>query len=166
MKLPQSADKKIFNKESLSLQLDIWKKDSKKIVFTNGVFDILHMGHLILLNKSAQYADILLVGINSDSSVKRLKGENRPINNQDFRTFMLASLSITDGVILFEEDTPLDLIKLINPDILIKGGDYTTDTIVGAKTVLDNGGQVIIIDLEEGLSTTGTINKIIEQKTN
>lgn len=137
-----------------------WRLNSKTIAFTNGVFDILHEGHLSLLNKAATFADILVVGINSDASVKRLKGESRPVNNQQSRALILASLIMVDAVIIFDEDTPLELINQIEPDVLIKGGDYTLDTIVGAKETLDRKGTVEIIPIVEGFSTTGIIEKM------
>jgi D-glycero-beta-D-manno-heptose 1-phosphate adenylyltransferase len=155
---------KIYNREQLLQQLNVWRLLSKKIVFTNGVFDILHLGHLSLLSQAAGLADIMIVGVNSDASVKRLKGEHRPINDETTRTAMLASLVMTDGIILFEEDTPLELIKMIKPDVLVKGGDYTMDSIVGADNVTKNGGKVITIPLSEGLSTTATIGKITNRK--
>lgn len=132
----------------------------KKIVFTNGVFDILHQGHIKILSEAATFADILIVGLNSDSSVKRLKGESRPVNAEGPRSLLLSALVMVDGVIIFEEDTPLELIKIIRPHVLVKGGDYTLDTIVGAKEVIANKGEVKIISLEEGFSTTGIINKM------
>lgn len=160
MKLTQPSEMKIYERHGLETQLKIWRAENKKIVFTNGVFDILHKGHVVLLAKSAGYADILIIGLNSDSSVKRLKGENRPVNDQETRALLLASFAVTDAVIIFEENDPLNLINLINPDVLVKGGDYSRDTIIGAPNVIHNGGQVIIIDLEEGFSTTSTIAKI------
>jgi rfaE bifunctional protein nucleotidyltransferase chain/domain len=159
MKQSRQIASKIFNREQLSRQLKIWKLMDKKVVFTNGVFDILHYGHLALLNDAASFADILIVGINSDASVKRLKGDSRPVNNQASRALMLASLVMVDAVIVFEEDTPLELIKLITPKILVKGGDYTIETIVGAEETIANGGEVKIIPLEKGFSTTSIIEK-------
>lgn len=145
------------------LQVRRWKLKSKTIAFTNGVFDILHEGHIAILSKAAAMADILIVGVNSDTSVKRLKGENRPINNEQSRMKILSALIMVDAVVLFEEDTPLDLIRKIHPDVLIKGGDYTIETIVGAKEVQDAGGEVAIIPLEEGFSSTNIISKINKQ---
>ena len=150
---------KIFDKEQLTRQLKIWKLLEKKIVFTNGVFDILHQGHLALLNEAASFADILIVGVNSDASVKRLKGDTRPLNNEYSRALLLASLVMVDAVIVFEEDTPLELIKTIMPHVMVKGGDYTMEEIVGAKETLDNGGKVKIIPIEKGFSTTSIIEK-------
>ncbi|MGI8581104.1 MAG: D-glycero-beta-D-manno-heptose 1-phosphate adenylyltransferase [Chitinophagaceae bacterium] len=151
---------KLFNVEELKSQLNRWALIGKKIVFTNGVFDILHQGHIQILSEAATYADILIVGVNADSSVKRLKGNDRPVNGENSRATILSALVMVDAVIIFEEDTPLELIKLIKPNVLVKGGDYTVDTIVGAKEVLANKGKVKIIPLKEGFSTTGIIEKM------
>ena len=136
-----------------------WRLPGKKIAFTNGVFDMLHPGHIYSLSQAAKEADYLIVGLNSDASVKRLKGNTRPINNQDSRTLLLASLVMVDAVVIFEEDTPLELIRAIMPDVLIKGGDYRVEQIAGAKEVIANGGRVVINPTLEGFSTT----TIIEQ---
>lgn len=143
-----------------------WRLKSKSIAFTNGVFDILHAGHIKVLAKAASFADILIVGVNSDSSVKRLKGENRPVNSEQSRALILASLIMVDAVVIFDEDTPLELIKKIKPDVLIKGGDYTVETMIGAEIVTENGGRIEIIPLEEGFSTTAIIEKISGTKIN
>jgi len=132
----------------------------KSIVFTNGVFDILHPGHIFSLSQAAKEADFLIVGLNSDNSVKRLKGQQRPVNNQDSRALLLASLLMVDAVVIFEEDTPLELINSIRPDVLVKGGDYTIENIVGAKEVISNGGRVVINPVIEGYSTTSIIDKL------
>jgi D-beta-D-heptose 7-phosphate kinase/D-beta-D-heptose 1-phosphate adenosyltransferase len=132
----------------------------KSIVFTNGVFDILHPGHIFSLSQAAKEADFLIVGLNSDNSVKRLKGQQRPVTNQDSRALLLASLLMVDAVVIFEEDTPLELINSIRPDVLVKGGDYTIENIVGAKEVISNGGRVVINPVLEGYSTTNTIDKL------
>ncbi|CAN5143582.1 hypothetical protein BH09BAC2_BH09BAC2_16480 [soil metagenome] len=163
MKYSLQPENKIYTTEKILPQLNVWKLLGKKIVFTNGVFDIIHLGHLKLLSKAASFADILIVGINSDASVKRLKGEGRPLNDENTRALMIASLFMTDAVIIFDEDTPLNLIKIITPDILVKGGDYTIETIVGAKEVVEKGGEIKIISLEEGLSTSNIIKKIKHQ---
>ena len=136
-----------------------WKVLARTIAFTNGVFDILHPGHIFSLSQAAKEADYLIVAVNSDASVKRLKGTGRPINTQETRTLMLASLLMVDTVIVFEEDTPLELIKVIKPDVLVKGGDYKIDEIVGAKEVVKMGGRVVINPMVEGYSTTSLINR-------
>ena len=153
---------KIFTLPLLLQKLAQWKIHNKKMAFTNGVFDILHQGHVFSLSQAAKEADYLIVGLNADASVKRLKGDNRPVNNQDGRALVLASLIMVDAVLLFEEDTPLALINAIMPDVLVKGGDYTVEQIVGAKEVIANGGRVIINPILDGFSTT----TIIEQAKN
>ena len=159
MKQSRQISLKIFETEQLNRQLKIWKLLDKKIVFTNGVFDILHKGHLILLSEAASFADILIVGINSDASVKRLKGDSRPVNDEHSRALLLASLVMVDAVIIFEEDTPLELIKMIMPHVMVKGGDYAIEEIVGAKETLDNGGEVKVVPIEKDFSTTLIIEK-------
>ncbi len=151
---------KIFIDETLIAQLNRWKLLGKTISFTNGVFDILHEGHIKVLTKAASFADILIVGINSDASVKRLKGNDRPVNNEYSRALILASILMVDAVIIFEEDTPLNLINIVMPKVLVKGGDYNVDTIVGAKEVIENKGIVEVVPLQGGFSTTGIIEKL------
>ena len=160
MKKTDNIRERILPREETGKQAIRWRLKSKTIAFTNGVFDILHEGHIAVLSKAAAFADILVVGINSDASVKKLKGDSRPINSQDSRALLLASLIMVDAVIIFDEETPLELIKKISPDILVKGGDYTLETIVGAKEVMANNGRVEIIPLEEGFSSTSIINRI------
>jgi D-beta-D-heptose 7-phosphate kinase/D-beta-D-heptose 1-phosphate adenosyltransferase len=160
MKQSRIISQKIFDTEGLRRQMKIWKLLGKKIVFTNGVFDILHEGHIETLSEAATYADVLVVGVNSDASVKRLKGNSRPVNAETSRALVLAALVMVDAVVIFEEDTPIELIRLIMPDVLVKGGDYTIDTIVGAKEVMANNGEVKIIPLKEGFSTTGIIKSM------
>lgn len=160
MKKTDTIQERMLTRDELGLQVIRWRLKSKTIAFTNGVFDILHEGHIAVLSEAATFADILVVGVNSDESVKRLKGESRPVNNLHSRMAILSSLIMVDGVVAFEEDTPIELIKLIRPDVLIKGGDYTLDTIVGSKEVLDSGGKVEIIPIKEGFSTTSLITKI------
>lgn len=160
MKTVQAIPNKIFTLQALLLQCKRWRLLGKKIVFTNGVFDILHEGHIASLSDAAAYGDILVVGVNADASVKRLKGESRPVNNQQSRSLLLASLLITDAVVIFEEDTPYHLITAIMPDVLVKGGDYTIEQIVGAKEVIANGGAVKIAPILEGFSTTSIIERM------
>lgn len=138
-----------------------WKEQGKKVVFTNGVFDILHAGHVQSLINARSNGDRLIIGLNADASVKRLKGESRPIIQEPDRALLLAALSFVDAVVLFEEDTPIKLIKTLLPDVLVKSADYNIDTIVGAKEVIANGGEVKIMPFVEGLSTTGIIDKIV-----
>jgi rfaE bifunctional protein nucleotidyltransferase chain/domain len=134
-----------------------WQKLKKKVVFTNGVFDILHKGHLYYLKEAREYGDILIVGLNSDASVRRIKGEGRPIYNQDHRIKMLTFLRPVDAVILFEEDTPAGLIEALEPDVLVKGADYKVDEVVGADFVVKHGGEVKLARFVEGLSTSSLI---------
>ena len=152
---------KVYNRDALIRQTAVWKFLGKRIAFTNGVFDIVHQGHLYSLTQAAQEADILIVGINSDSSVKRLnKGPERPINNQESRALLIASMIMVDAVVVFDEDTPYELILSIMPDVLVKGGDYRVEQVVGHREVLENGGQVIINPIVEGYSTTSIVERI------
>ena len=151
---------KILTAEQAVQKTAQWRLLGKKISFTNGVFDILHQGHIFSLSQAAQEGDYLVVGLNADVSVKRLKGESRPVNDQDSRTLILASLVMVDAVVLFAEDTPLELIKAILPDVLVKGGDYTVEQIAGAKEVIANGGKVVINPILEGFSTTSLIEQM------
>lgn len=136
------------------------KNKNKKIVFTNGCFDIIHRGHVSYLQDAKSLGDLLVVGLNSDASVKRLKGDSRPVNDEQSRKFVLEGLRSVDFVEIFNEDTPLNLIKSIMPDILVKGGDWQTNQIVGSKEVLENGGQVLSLRFVNGHSTTSIIEKI------
>jgi rfaE bifunctional protein nucleotidyltransferase chain/domain len=160
MKLSHLHQSKIKSLADLSKYIYRWKFFGKKIVFTNGCFDILHAGHIESLSLASAFGDILIVGLNSDDSVKRLKGDHRPIQNENNRATLLASLYMVDAVVLFEEDTPLELIKTILPDVLVKGGDYTPESVVGAQEVVANGGSVEIIPLVPGLSTTNLESKL------
>ena len=160
MKTIQAIPDKIFTLNELKLQINRWRLIDKKIVFTNGVFDILHEGHIAALSEAALYGHILIVGINSDASVKRLKGQSRPVNNEGSRTLLMASLVMVDAVILFEEDTPLNLITALLPDVRVKGGDYTIEQIAGATEVIAHGGEVKIVPILEGFSTTGIIERM------
>lgn len=156
----QWIQNKIYSRETLVRECNMWRAMQKKIVFTNGCFDILHHGHLDLLAKAAELGNVLIVGVNTDSSVQRLKGKDRPVTNEQDRLFQLASLLCVDAVSLFDEDTPETLIKLIRPDVLVKGGDYTIDKIVGADHVQSYGGKVEIIPFVSGYSTTSLIERI------
>ena len=143
-------------------QCEQWKKLNKTIVFTNGCFDLLHEGHKDFLLKASKFGNKLIVGVNSDSSVKKIKGESRPIENQYIREKKLLSLKYVDAVFIFEDYTPLNLIKKICPDVLVKGADYKVDEIIGANFVLSNGGKVYTIPLTPGYSTTNSIEKMIK----
>lgn len=160
MKRPDLIPKKLLTKEEAVQRVAQWRLLGKTVAFTNGVFDILHQGHIFSLSQAAKEADFLIVGLNADNSVKRLKGESRPVNNQESRALVLSSLLMVDAVILFEEDTPLDLITSLLPDILVKGGDYNLEQIAGAKEVIANGGKVVINPILEGFSTTGIIDQL------
>lgn len=155
--MASSVEQKIVSRDFF-LTHDL-KQRGQKIVFTNGCFDVLHFGHVYYLLEAKKLGDVLVVGLNSDSSVRRLKGESRPINGERERAFVLAALSCVDYVVLFEEDTPKELIEVVRPDVLVKGGDYKIENIVGADTVLQNGGTVTTIPFVEGFSST----RIIEQ---
>lgn len=150
----QEIEAKIQSWEAIQQTVAAWKAVGKVIVFTNGCFDLLHYGHLHYLSAARALGDRLIVGLNSAASVKRLKGEHRPINDELTRQHLLAALVMVDAVVVFEEDTPLALIELIVPDILVKGGDWQPDQIVGASLVLDAGGQVHSLPYIEGYSTT------------
>lgn len=163
MKRPDLIPNRIYTIESIVQQAAQWRAKGKTITFTNGVFDILHEGHIFSLSQAAREGDCLVVGLNADASVKRLKGETRPVNNQQSRALVLASLIMVDAVVLFEENTPLELIKSIMPDVIVKGGDYTPEQIAGAKEVMANGGRVVINPLLEGISTTRIIEAIRKQ---
>jgi D-glycero-beta-D-manno-heptose 1-phosphate adenylyltransferase len=156
----QLTNLKIYSAEALSDKMTEWRKAGEKVVFTNGCFDILHLGHIDYLEKAAQLGDKLIIGMNSDRSVQRIKGPQRPVQPENARARMLAALAFVDAVVLFEEDTPLELIKKLRPHILVKGNDYTIDQIVGAKEVQQDGGEVKTISLVEGYSTTNIIDKI------
>jgi D-beta-D-heptose 7-phosphate kinase/D-beta-D-heptose 1-phosphate adenosyltransferase len=155
-----SHSQKIVDIHQAQDLLKRWRFQGLKIGFTNGCFDLLHLGHLHILHQSAQACDKLVIGLNTDNSVRRLKGQERPIQNQETRANVLASLTMVDAVILFDEETPFELIKVLHPDVLIKGADYTVDRVVGADLVQARGGQVLLVDLREGHSTTSTVTKI------
>lgn len=150
----------LISRETISKVAFELKLNSKKIVFTNGCFDVIHSGHVHYLTEAKKLGDILVVGLNTDDSVKRLKGKDRPINHQLDRAAVLGALKPVDFVVYFDEDTPLELIKIINPDVLVKGADYKIEDIVGADFVQTNGGQVITIGFIEGKSSTSLIKKM------
>ena len=154
------SSNKILSTNDLDNVVATWKATQKKIVFTNGCFDILHLGHIDYLEKARALGDILMIGVNTDKSVSRIKGPARPINDEYFRLRMLSALGFVDAVTLFDESTPLQLIKRVLPDILVKGKDYEVSNIVGAETVINAGGKVETIELVDGYSTTNMIEKI------
>ena len=151
---------KIFNIKDLSKIINEWRLNGDKIVFTNGCFDLIHLGHLEILARSADLGDKLIVGINSDMSIKKIKGNSRPIIEEDSRAKQLAAIEFIDAVILFNEDTPYNLIKVIKPDVLTKGGDYKKNDIVGNELINKEQGDVVIIPLTQGFSTTSILEKI------
>lgn len=159
-----ASSDKIYTKEQLKGVIEKWKTEGGDIVFTNGCFDILHIGHVDYLEKSKALGNRLIVGLNTDNSVKRLKGPTRPVTDEYARGRVMASLGFVDAVIFFDEDTPFDLIDYIKPDILVKGDDYTIEKIVGADIVLENGGEVKTVPLVKGYSTTDIISKIKKLK--
>ncbi len=156
-------ESKIQTPEQLATTLNKWRAAGEKIVFTNGCFDLLHYGHLHYLAQARDLADRLVIGLNSAASVRRLKGPNRPINDELTRTHLLAALEVVDAVVIFEEDTPLLLIELIKPDFLVKGGDWQPEQIVGSAGVLANGGQVRSLPFVTGYSTTNIEQKILNR---
>ena len=160
MKAVKVIEDKIYLLPNLLAQLASWRVMNKTIAFTNGCFDILHEGHIFSLSQAAQEADYLIVGVNSDNSTRRLKGPLRPINGEHSRALLLASLVIVDAVVIFEGDTPLELIKSLMPDVMVKGGDYTMEQIAGSKEVLENGGRVLINPIQEGFSSTEILAQI------
>ena len=150
----------IIPRHELASRLDQLRAEGKRIVFTNGCFDILHRGHVEYLAAARQLGDVLIVGLNSDASIRRLKGPDRPINPQDDRAAVLDGLRSVDIVTIFEEDTPAQLIAIVEPDVLVKGGDYTEATVVGADVVRSRGGRVVIVPLLEDRSTSALIARI------
>lgn len=164
MKKPEVIPSKIYTRAELVKQIRRWRFLGKSISFTNGCFDILHAGHIASLSEAAKEADVLVVGLNTDASTKRLKGSERPVNSENSRALLLASLEIVDAVTLFDEDTPLELIQTILPDVIVKGGDYTMDQMIGAKEVIGNGGRIVINPIVEGYSTTNIIESIKKLK--
>jgi D-glycero-beta-D-manno-heptose 1-phosphate adenylyltransferase len=156
----EKIENKIMDTENLSFKLAFWKFKNQKIVFTNGCFDILHRGHIQYLSMAADLGNQLIIGLNTDNSVKRLKGSGRPIQDEKSRAIQLAALSFVSAVVLFEDDTPYNLIKIINPDFLVKGSDYKPEDIVGYDIIKKNGGEICTIDFVEGYSTSDLIEKI------
>jgi D-glycero-beta-D-manno-heptose 1-phosphate adenylyltransferase len=154
------TENKIHTRQSLIEQVEIWQSEGKKIVFTNGCFDIVHLGHIDYLEKARNLGDKLVLGLNTDASVRRLKGETRPVVNEYARSRMMAAFEFVDAVVLFDEPTPLELIETVKPDILVKGDDYSLETIVGADFVISKGGEVKTIALVKGYSTSLLIEKI------
>jgi len=160
MKTLDQIQSKILDAEALKKQVMLWRFKGLKIVFTNGCFDILHLGHVDYLAKASDEGDVLVVGVNTDRSTQNLKGPGRPINDQVQRSMLLASLHFVDAVVLFDEETPYELIRAVQPDVLIKGSDYEAEKIVGYDVVKARGGQVKTIDLVPGYSTTAIEQKI------
>jgi len=156
----QADNPKLFSLPDLVEKIEEWRRNNQSVVFTNGCFDLLHPGHISLIRQSAAQGDRLIVGLNSDASVRRLKGPSRPVQNENSRALLLAALASVDAVVLFDEDTPLDLITALQPDVLVKGSDYTLDSVVGADVVLARGGRVYLAQLVDGCSTTGLVKKM------
>ena len=151
---------KIIPRDKIEKQTKLWRFLSNRIVFTNGCFDILHRGHIEYLAAAADLGSKLIIGLNSDASVARLKGSGRPVNTFQDRALALAALRFTDAIVEFDEDTPLNLIRMVRPDFLVKGGDYSQSEIVGANDVEANGGEIVVISFTEGYSTTSFLKKI------
>lgn len=145
-------------------QIAGWRKQGKRIVFTNGCFDLLHPGHVHYLQAARELGDFLVVGLNDDDSIRRLKGPSRPVNNLEHRACILAAMKSVDMVVAFSEDTPIKLITSLMPDVLVKGGDYSVEEIVGAEEVRGNGGKVVVIPFLDGHSSTGLIDRIHRSK--
>ena len=157
------TDHKIISLKEISNRVLSWRKESWKLVFTNGCFDILHSGHVRYLQTAACFGDILILGLNSDSSVSKIKGSPRPILSQADRAYILSAVEVIDCIVIFDEETPARLIQTIRPDVLVKGGDYLPEDVVGYDTVTENGGCVKIVPYVEGKSTSGIVNSILEQ---
>lgn len=155
-----TSAQKIFDRSDVAARITVWRLKNERIVFTNGCFDLLHLGHVDYLEKARRLGDRLVLGLNTDASVQRIKGPSRPVQSELSRARVLAALEFVDMVVLFDEETPLELIQLVRPDILVKGDDYSIDTIVGAKEVMEWGGSVQTVPLVEGHSTTRIIEKL------
>ncbi|MEO1050352.1 MAG: D-glycero-beta-D-manno-heptose 1-phosphate adenylyltransferase [Bacteroidota bacterium] len=154
------TSEKILDLKKLQATITNWQSEGDKVVFTNGCFDIIHLGHIDYLEKARNLGDRLIVALNTDASVSGLKGPSRPVVNEYARARVMSALEFVDAVTFFSENTPYELIKMLKPDILVKGSDYLADNIVGADVVIDNGGQVLTVELVEGYSTSSIINKI------
>jgi len=161
--MKQTADKIVSIAQAMNI-VEQWRKKDLNTVFTNGCFDVIHLGHVDYLEKASKLGQKLVVAVNSDESVRRLKGVSRPINNQNARSRIIAALGFVDLVIVFEEDTPINLIESLKPQVLVKGNDYKIDNIVGSDIVTQNGGEVKTIELVQGYSTTGLIEKMTKEK--
>ncbi|MCK9448076.1 MAG: D-glycero-beta-D-manno-heptose 1-phosphate adenylyltransferase [Bacteroidales bacterium] len=149
---------RIYDTGRLEKQVAIWRFLQKKIVFTNGCFDLIHPGHISYLSQAADLGDVLIIGLNTDTSVRELKGKGRPVIPQEGRALTLSAMRFVDAIVLFDEPTPIELIRLVQPDILVKGKDYKTEEIVGYDFVTKSGGKVVTIDLLEGYSTTAILD--------
>ena len=156
----KNINSKIYNLDCLTTQVEQWKMAGKKVVFTNGCFDIIHRGHIEVLARTADLGDKLIIGLNSDKSIQKLKGKDRPIIDEQSRAILLAALGFVDAIVLFSEDTPLKFISTLLPDVLAKGGDYEIETIVGHEIVQQNGGKVKLVSFLDGFSSTNIIEKI------
>jgi len=158
-----TTSKKLITQHEALEKVRAWQAAGKKVVFSNGCFDILHAGHVEYLTEARKLGDVLLIGLNSDASVRRLKGPNRPVCTETDRAIVLSALRMIDAVTLFDEETPEKLINTLLPDILVKGADWDIEHIAGARTILANGGKVLTLPLLEGRSTSGIIEKIIQR---
>ncbi len=163
MSFHNQLKEKVVSQDQALKELKAWREKNQKIVFTNGCFDIIHPGHIDYLSQARDLGDILVVGLNTDQSVKRLnKGSNRPINDERTRAYVLAGLASVDLIVFFDEQTPYNLIKLLQPNVLVKGKDYEVEKIIGFDILKENGGEVITIPFLDGYSTSSLIKKIIE----
>lgn len=160
----EAIENKILSDENLEKRMEDWRSRGLKTVFTNGCFDLLHLGHVDYLAKAKDVGDRLIIGVNTDASVRRLKGRNRPLQDENSRLRILASLQMVDAVILFDEDTPYNLISRVQPDILVKGADYKVEDIVGYDIVMQRGGKVMTLEYLAGYSTTSIEQRILNSK--
>lgn len=160
MKYREINQQKILNQKGLNSKLAYWKFKGNRVVFTNGCFDIIHLGHVDYLSKARDLGDVLIIGLNTDNSVSRIKGPSRPVNNETARANILSSFNFVDAIFLFDEETPYDLINKVKPDILVKGSDYNPEDIVGYDIVKSTGGNIETIDFLEGYSTSSIIKKL------